>query len=153
MSLKEFDRFIPERSPITTTPPDSENNTHSDILSHYEFMSGMYCGESLGSTSVNEDYNNNLAHALFPARTKTASRRRSILHNLPLDKENGGVGGAFLHPPHHSSIEPMAPFGSLMGVNYARNKARHFQSSSFRIIPLTSERILDAPDLLDDLPF
>ena len=35
-------------------------------------------------------------------------------------------------------------------VVYAENRQRHFTSRSFRVIPQTPERILDAPELLDD---
>ena len=41
-------------------------------------------------------------------------------------------------------------FDSSDALTYRRNKIRHFQTSTFRTIPQTPERILDAPELVDD---
>jgi len=165
MSLKEFDRFIPERgsllnssvsslgagSPSYASTTDAEN-----ALSNYELMRLMNDGSSMyhnpitpvhpphqmsKSLQMTEDYKTNLASALFPSTHQHASRRRGILRNIPPETELLNT---------NRCVESMAPYDSLMGVCYARNRQRNFQSRSFRIIPQTPERILDAPDLLDD---
>ena len=49
-----------------------------------------------------------------------------------------------------SSSSQSALFRASRGVVYQENRARGFQSHTFRVIPQTPERILDAPELLDD---
>ena len=61
-------------------------------------------------------------------------------------------------PPRYSSgarVEghtgsEMNRFNNSLGVVYHTNRARNFTSPSFRVIPQTPERILDAPELIDD---
>jgi cell division cycle protein 20 (cofactor of APC complex) len=54
------------------------------------------------------------------------------------------------HRPRHGEASETERFNQAVGVVYSENRARNFKSRTFRVIPQTPERILDAPDLLDD---
>eukprot|EP00759_Apiculatamorpha_spiralis_P015654 PhF_6_TR22279/c0_g1_i1/m.31513/K03363/CDC20; cell division cycle 20, cofactor of APC complex len=139
-----LDRFVKDPSTPTTTTPNRFSN--------------YFCGSTTTPTSnlhtppsstvsnnhqdhhISGEYRNSLSAALFQeddlrSSMSSSSQRRS---------------GLFTSPVHHQPATTTKQYDNLMGVCYARNKARHFQSKSFRIIPQTPERILDAPDLLDD---
>jgi len=45
-------------------------------------------------------------------------------------------------------VDQAQRFGSTMRDIYMNNRHRNFKSKSFRVIPQTPERILDAPELL-----
>lgn len=60
-------------------------------------------------------------------------------------------------PTQHSSattastaMSAATRFQSSLGAIFHSNRTRHFKSSTFRVIPCTPERILDAADMVDD---
>eukprot|EP00659_Diplonema_papillatum_P006386 gene6386-9774_t len=77
-------------------------------------------------------YRTSLACSLFDVTPREMSSRI-----IPF----GGAGG---------SAGPMQDHDKNLRVIYNRNRSRNFRSKTFRHIPQTPERILDAPDLVDD---
>ncbi|CUG91148.1 WD40 repeat-containing protein, putative [Bodo saltans] len=77
----------------------------------------------------NEPYTQMLARTLFPSPQTTV------------------LG---IHEPHTPTPTEEDRYTSSLGVVYEENRHSNFMSKTFRIIPQTPERILDAPELLDD---
>eukprot|EP01012_Entosiphon_sulcatum_P012389 TRINITY_DN1774_c0_g1_i1.p1 TRINITY_DN1774_c0_g1~~TRINITY_DN1774_c0_g1_i1.p1 ORF type:complete len:471 (-),score=36.63 TRINITY_DN1774_c0_g1_i1:283-1695(-) len=82
---------------------------------------------------ANEDdaastYNHNLATSLF---------------------EDRPMKGIFVSPTT-PALTALDQHNRQLHVLYSQNKSRNFKSKSYRVIPQTPERILDAPELLDD---
>jgi cell division cycle protein 20 (cofactor of APC complex) len=87
-----------------------------------------------------------VSRALFSAEEPYAATLAKCLFNVDMSRGILGLRPAAATP----TWEELPSFNSCPGVVYAENKARHFQSKTFRVIPQTPERILDAPELLDD---
>lgn len=89
-----------------------------------------------------QPYSRSLAKVLFPE--STVGRQSSV---LGLQSPNRPSGLLPTSPDRPSESDA---YQHSQGVVYQENKARGFQSKTFRVIPQTPERILDAPELLDD---
>eukprot|EP00755_Sulcionema_specki_P003716 Sspe_Gene.3829::Locus_1276_Transcript_1_1_Confidence_1.000_Length_1667::g.3829::m.3829/K03363/CDC20; cell division cycle 20, cofactor of APC complex len=94
-------------------------------------ISGKLCNHQLSEIDANnESYKLNLACSVF-------------------DSSVEGVAGRVLPLGDQGSNRMMGADRNLRMV-YSRNKRRNFKSKAVRYIPQTPERILDAPDLIDD---
>lgn len=128
------DRFIPDRASQDASIShflltSNENATPSSLLrSPQEALKGT---QSHGQLNINcgEPYTQALARTLFPMPQTTV------------------LG---LHHTNMPEATEEERYNKSLAVVYEENKARNFRSKSFRVIAQTPERILDAPELLDD---
>ena len=137
-----IDYDIPEEVEVpTTSQPDRlipERGTKESVgVSMYQLKKGgtsLACERGPGQedSSVGEYYRMNLACSLFGASPDEVSDRI-----LPIGSKN-----------KHQGI--LSEHDSNLRVIYSRNRRRNFRNNTFRYIPQTPERILDAPDLIDD---
>jgi cell division cycle protein 20 (cofactor of APC complex) len=134
-SSRLSDRFIPDRS--SQDPQMShfhltskENTTPASRLSG-TFTPGTPPPAFPRAGSCNEPYTNMLARTLlYDAQTTVLGLHQNV------------------NTPYRETDEDR--YRNCMSVVYEENRARNFRSKNFRIIAQTPERILDAPELLDD---
>jgi len=122
-SKGDSDRFIPSR--------DSSNMSIQMHHVNNENQCGMNAGASVSLSGVQGDFNNQLAKSLFETDKELASTRiLSFKQKAPAPTEG-----------HHNN----------MRVLYTQNRtSAPVQKKAFRHIDKTPERILDAPDMLND---
>jgi cell division cycle protein 20 (cofactor of APC complex) len=96
------------------------------------------------STGPEEPYSSLLAKSLFPDTDQDTVLGLSSAPGSHGDSPGAGLFGA------EFTESSMNTYNSSLGVVYQANRTRNFTSPSFRVIPQTPERILDAPELIDD---
>lgn len=146
------DRFIPDRgthdhsishfyltrneNAAATTPASlltSHTGGDSTLMNHYAtptLSTPVRCSSSSRPQPIsNEPYTQMLARTLFPSPQTTVLGIHEPNIPIPSDEDR---------------------YTNSLGVVYEENRHSNFMSKTFRIIPQTPERILDAPELLDD---
>ena len=128
------DRYIPDRNAQDAQMSHFYLTTKENVTPPTLHRSGSERMSGRGSLSLSpsqqEPYSTLLAKALFP------EAQSSVL----------GIH-ADVNQPTETEQER---FCKSLGVVYEENRIRNFRSKGFRIIAQTPERILDAPELLDD---
>eukprot|EP01006_Ploeotia_vitrea_P060181 TRINITY_DN75446_c0_g1_i1.p1 TRINITY_DN75446_c0_g1~~TRINITY_DN75446_c0_g1_i1.p1 ORF type:complete len:495 (-),score=30.89 TRINITY_DN75446_c0_g1_i1:398-1882(-) len=150
-------KATPFSSPQSPTSPTSAGSTCSNAsadrfipcrkkldfdLANYNLTQkeNMYPPDDDATTA----YCNTLATSLFDTHP------RGIFTSSLSHSGRGGGVGVGLSSLSSSSSSPLEQHNRNLRVIYSQNKRRNFKSKSYRVIPQTPERILDAPDLLDD---
>lgn len=132
------DRFIPDRgsqdhsmSRFYLTSKENQEAPATTLLRSPERSVTVASPSNASSAALSctEPYTQMLARTLFPAP------QTSVLG---------------LHQPNVPSESEAVRYAKSMAVVYEENKSHHFLSRNFRVIAQTPERILDAPELLDD---
>jgi cell division cycle protein 20 (cofactor of APC complex) len=130
------DRFIPERTPYASDIGrfllDNGQENESSRSAHVMLHSPQTADGRPAVPTYAEPYAAALTRALFPGGELDS---RSVL--------------AF-HRPQPREMSESERYENCKAVIYEENRKRSFMSKSFRVIPQTPERILDAPDLVDD---
>lgn len=83
-------------------------------------------------------------------RLSSGAGKSMIGSGIADDESDNARRASSLHVHAQAGVSQSQLFSRSRGVVYQENRARNFQSKSFRVIPQTPERILDAPELLDD---
>jgi cell division cycle protein 20 (cofactor of APC complex) len=135
------DRYIPDRNAQdalmshfyltakeNVTPPTLHRSSGSLSLS--SSVGGGRPGSLHMSPNEQEPYSSLLAKALFPEAQSSVLGIQTETNVMPPSEQER--------------------FCKSLGVVYEENRIRTFRSKGFRIIAQTPERILDAPELLDD---
>lgn len=118
------DRFIPDRD-------GHSNDMARFMLGSKENGTPTRPTDDIGaSPQTTEPYTNALARRLFQEETQ--------------------VNVLGFHRASNEAMRESSRFTNAPAVVYADNRKRQFMSRSFRVIPQTPDRILDAPELMDD---
>jgi cell division cycle 20, cofactor of APC complex len=153
------DRFIPDRSSHDHSMSyfyltRNENNTNTPA----SLLASARTGDSTTQQLMNHYATPTLSS---PARVSSAASRPSASAAAISSEPYTQMLARTLFPSPQTTVlgihEPNIPmpteedrYTSSLGVVYEENRHSNFMSKTFRIIPQTPERILDAPELLDD---
>eukprot|EP00744_Colponema_vietnamica_P005646 GILI01008248.1.p1 GENE.GILI01008248.1~~GILI01008248.1.p1 ORF type:complete len:598 (-),score=120.08 GILI01008248.1:184-1977(-) len=152
--------------PSATATNDSTDNAYANVGlvdTGLDAASPAFAGSPNASpnrtSNQNRLPNSNRKDASAAAATSSQPYARSLAKALFSESAAEGQQASVLslQSPNRPSLavpttRPSAcdAYERSQGVVYQENRARGFQSKSFRVIPQTPERILDAPELLDD---
>eukprot|EP00906_Rhabdomonas_costata_P018146 RCo026440 len=152
---------------VPQTPTKSPYSTRSAQLSPGKTPTSPWSSPKSRLTADSDRYipcrrsidfdiaNFNLTHkenVFFPPDDdNVANFHRNLAESLFEDRPIQSVLSACLSPgkatPKSTSL---TRHNHSLRVMYNQNRSRNFKSKSYRVIPQTPERILDAPELLDD---